>query len=346
MAGVSLSEISVHGPLEDRLRGLSQSELQELQKLIARRLETADATVNSPVSAKTGSASTPPSRKPPVSASSPKAVWQEREPECKEDPYPHTQVLDGGLVGGFRLLAASRRGKSHAHGGTYREDAFAMTTGSAPAPWWFLAVSDGAGSHSLSRVGSNLATKEAARLVQKYAFRGETPKETVQRAAKGALQALQREAERRGRQLADFSCTLLLLLWKHDEDEVAVTFQAGDGFIARVGRDGSLELLAEADGEKVAGATHFLGSSFVAQTWDRRFREHSPVDTAGFLVATDGVADDLVPLDANGPILCGEFPKVLAAEQPSQGLLDLLAYEKRGSFDDRTLALAWRTWGL
>ena len=50
----------------------------------------------------------------------------------------------------------SRRGKLHENNATFREDAFEIdTTGG----WVLVAVADGAGSHYLSRVGSNLAVK-------------------------------------------------------------------------------------------------------------------------------------------------------------------------------------------
>lgn len=342
--------------IEDLVAGLSATELRMVGKAVAARLaaiEPAERAIHPPAPAHVAEGASAVSRQSSRSASvrssssrpSPhKAVWQEREPEGRDDAFPHLQAQDGGVVGGYRLLAASRRGKSHAHGGTYREDAFALVKGSLEMPWWFLAVSDGAGSHSLSRVGSNLVTSEAARLMEEHAQSGMCPLELVQGTALGALRALQREAERRGRPLADFSCTLLLLLYwaQTDGAEIAVSFQAGDGVIGEVRRDGSLNVLAEADGEKVAGTTHFLGGSFVSQSWERRFRQHSPEDTEGFLVATDGVSDDLVPWEANGPVLCAELRNVLADEAPEQSLLQTLAYEKRGSFDDRTLALAWR----
>jgi hypothetical protein len=63
----------------------------------------------------------------------------------------------------------------------------------------------------------------------------------------------------------------------------------------------------------------------------------------GFLIATDGVADDLIPLADNGPILAAELARLAALDGDAGVLLgEVLDYEKRGSFDDRTLVMAWR----
>ena len=63
----------------------------------------------------------------------------------------HTKVL-------FRqkIVVVSKRGRSHAHEGKFREDDFAVNT--LPNGWNIISVSDGAGSASAAREGSRLAT--------------------------------------------------------------------------------------------------------------------------------------------------------------------------------------------
>jgi hypothetical protein len=46
----------------------------------------------------------------------------------------------------------SKRGRSHAHEGKFREDDFAVSE--LPADWNMISVSDGAGSAQLAREGS------------------------------------------------------------------------------------------------------------------------------------------------------------------------------------------------
>ena len=49
---------------------------------------------------------------------------------------------------------------------------------------------------------------------------------------------------------------------------------------------------------------------------------------------SDGVADDLIPHGMDGPILVRELFGIRDSDKPGLALAELLAYEKRGSFDD------------
>ena len=60
----------------------------------------------------------------------------------------------------FRILAASRRGRSHAHAGSCRDDDFYVDV-TGDEKWGILIVADGAGSAKFSRQGSALAVKAA-----------------------------------------------------------------------------------------------------------------------------------------------------------------------------------------
>lgn len=266
-------------------------------------------------------------------------AWSEREPDDATDAVPHADVQNLGFVGEYLVCGASRRGRSHAHSGTYREDAIVLSA-DADAPWWLIAVADGAGSCPLSRVGSGLATREAARYVRDTWQTGADLAKLVSAAAEASLLALQAEAGRRQCPLTHLSCTLLLLLVSGGE---AAVFQAGDGIVASISENGSLAILAQPDSEEFAGATHFLTGDHVRGTWTSRTRiVRLDPGPAGFLVATDGVSDDLVPYERNGPIITREISRIVAGDDPGLALLGLLGYEKRGSFDDRTLAVAWR----
>src|SRR5258708_11440536 len=74
--------------------------------------------------------------------------------------YPEEYSVSATGAAGYRLIAASHRGKTHAHQGTFREDAAAVAT----TPYWnIMAVSDGAGPAVLARVGPHPAGKRAPR---------------------------------------------------------------------------------------------------------------------------------------------------------------------------------------
>ena len=273
------------------------------------------------------------------------ALWRDLQPEDKADPVA---AIDHHFMnsGKWLLFGASRRGKSHAHLGAYREDAFSISakTDAQWPYWWALAVSDGAGSCNLSRVGANLAVKEARSSFLCPELSNSGPRKRLEQAVFNALSRLEKEALARRCSLKDLSCTLLVLLWvddQHSKGGTAWTFQAGDGLIAAMDTNGQLETLAAQDGESFAGATHFFTGSYVWSSWSKRFSTRSfPAAPTGFLVMSDGVSDDLVPYTLNGPIILKELLRIRDLQAPGEALVDILGYEKRGSFDDRTLVCA------
>lgn len=281
---------------------------------------------------------------PPACPSTTHARWNELEPEDRNDPVAHLEARSFGRSGDFLVIGASRRGRSHAHTGKYREDAFWAATGKAPShSWAIMAVADGAGSQPLSRVGARIAVRSAVEWARSH----EAGKlaAAVDGAARAALVRVRAEAESRGVPAQSLACTLLLAgIAIEDGVWTLATFQAGDGMIAAA-FDSSprLRVLEGADHGPVAGETHFLLSGHVLQSWEQRTRIHRfETPPRGILLMTDGIADDLTPIDRNGPTLARELDSVLRHPSPERALLELTAYEKRGSFDDRTLAMAWR----
>ncbi|MBM3299187.1 MAG: protein phosphatase 2C domain-containing protein [Deltaproteobacteria bacterium] len=260
---------------------------------------------------------------------------------------PPTEHCAIGL-GNWLLFGASRRGRSHAHAGTYREDAFAITSspmGEEPH-WWALAVADGAGSCRLSRVGAGRAVREVTTNLGRPESLKSGPEKRFRGAVLNTLGALEREARLRSCDIKDLSCTLLVLFWVEDPEcrgGTVFTFQAGDGLIVSTDQQGRFHSLAAQDGESFAGTTHFFTGQHVWDTWDCRFANIRVLESPfGFLAMSDGVSDDLVPYDANGPIIVKELSRILKRQDPGAELVDLLGYEKRGSFDDRTLVCAFR----
>ena len=278
-------------------------------------------------------------------ASSAEAAWKNVPPEETSDPVDDTKQF-AEQVGHWKLFGASRRGKSHAHSGTYREDDFEMGgIATKNSECWAIAVSDGAGSCRLSRVGAHLCVRAVIGLLRQDDNALSDPKNALKKAVRGALTTLEEEAAKRQCDTSELSCTLLVLLWKQDSEEAggtALSFQAGDGLIASFDENSQLNPMATQDAEAFAGETHFLTSKIVRSTWDDRFKSlrfETPPD--GFLVMSDGVADDLIPYEKNGPILVRELHGILCQENSGEAMVELLGYEKRGSFDDRTLVCAF-----
>lgn len=236
------------------------------------------------------------------------------------------------------MVGASQRGRLHAHEGTYREDAFLTDHG---AGWHMVAVADGAGSHKLSRVGSNLAVRLAIQAM-KETFASEPPTRSVatvalQKALEKSWNGLFEEAKNRGVDFKDLGTTLLLLAHNPEKKLVSVA-QIGDGLLAALSGDRTLHLLGKPESGEYSGQTLFL-------TNHKPEELASKVDTKELpglillLTMTDGVADDLYPPQEKLGSLIKALPPVVASEDPEAALLEMINYERQGSFDDRTLVV-------
>ena len=85
----------------------------------------------------------------------PKTLWKKLESN-RADPYwKEDDVTVLAPIAGRYFLASSKRGRSHANTGSFREDDFAFKE--FDTGWNLVVVADGAGSAKLSRKGSALA---------------------------------------------------------------------------------------------------------------------------------------------------------------------------------------------
>mgnify|MGYP006088951933 CR=1 FL=1 len=86
----------------------------------------------------------------------PKSLWKDIPSNKKDLFWKEDDISKSGSLGDRHIVVASKRGRSHENVGSFRDDDFAFkhfeNTG-----WSVVAVSDGAGTYSLSRVGSQLA---------------------------------------------------------------------------------------------------------------------------------------------------------------------------------------------
>ncbi|TMQ19497.1 MAG: protein phosphatase 2C domain-containing protein [Deltaproteobacteria bacterium] len=253
---------------------------------------------------------------------------------------------DHSVVAGYRVAAASIVGRGHVYQQRPCDDAYSIVVGhDGSRTWWFAAVADGAGSRALSRHGADAATAAAAQRAAEVLAAGVSLRGAIAAAVSIARTAQADRARHHGVGVADLSCTLLCLACAIDGPHMSLaTFQVGDGLIAAIDDHGAIMPLAQADDE-VPGATLFL-ESLDDHGWDARIRCEEPASPPrGLFVATDGLADDLIPWSENGPILAGELDQMAALADAGARLGEILSYEKHGSFDDRTLVVAWRCSG-
>lgn len=97
----------------------------------------------------------------------PKSLWKDIESD-KSDPFwKEDNVSVNDIVGEKRIVISSKRGRSHANVGSFRDDDFAYKHFNNSG-WTLVAVSDGAGSYSLSRKGSQIACDSVIEYFEKF----------------------------------------------------------------------------------------------------------------------------------------------------------------------------------
>jgi hypothetical protein len=317
---------------------------------------------------------------PPVVA----ATWQERPAEGPWCPAELVEQLGADLAwvagleyrdadartddahSSWRAIAATRRGRVHAHAGAHREDAYAVAT----AGDVLVAVaSDGAGSSRYSRVGAEVTCREVSRAAAAVLGGDAARTPEALGAALGAgvaaaCAALRTLATRAGVPAREFRCTALAIAL-HDGGGAGTlaAVQVGDGVIVARTADGGAQVVGRGDSGEFSGEV----SCFVPDACaDARGAEIHVLPLTGVtdvVVATDGVEDPFYPLARTGPALFAQLRDGVDAaldgfqRQLSHGpvlgadvagpdaaarLLDWLAFEKRGENDDRTLVALTR----
>lgn len=270
------------------------------------------------------------------------ALWREIEPDDPRDAVSHLVCQEHVTGRGARLVAASRRGRSHAHEGKYREDAYHWA---AFDEWVVVAVTDGAGSKPLARVGARLAAEASVSYVRqamKAHLELDVPPLLRGALAGGMMNALARiheEAARRRCDPDDLATTLILVACSTAPGTQWLGIaQVGDGGVAAQRLDGGCTLLTQGDHGSFGGATLFLTSHEAQLTWMKRVRTYEVAAPAPLLlIATDGVLDDFTPPFGDLSSLFVPLRVVLQQPNAATALLEWLAYARRSSYDDRTL---------
>lgn len=135
----------------------------------------------------------------------PWSLWEDR-PHDENAPYSDKpdKVSEPARAGDFLVLAASCRGRSHAHVGSFRDDEFLIKLAESPEEWSVLAVADGAGSARYSRQGSKLACRAAVAYLTQY-LNNEPYREKVEAGLISPLMEKLQDADNQGKSLYDFS---------------------------------------------------------------------------------------------------------------------------------------------
>lgn len=262
----------------------------------------------------------------------PKSLWKNL-PSNESDPYwkpdEAQQFIEGSH--GWSLVAGSKRGRSHAQNGTFRDDDFFIYS-QAKSGWQIAVVSDGAGSAKFSRRGSAIICKEGGEHLE-HALAGEAGDKlteavealqvrqpgsqdadqakrliknqlyvTLGYAAHHALTRIREECEGRadlGGVIKDYSSTVLIGIAKRfSSGTFCASFNIGDGAIGVMHLDGNPELLCEPDGGDFSGQTRFLSPETVTQEeLLKRVKFSFVADFSGLYLMTDGISDPYFQTD-------------------------------------------------
>lgn len=309
----------------------------------------------------------------------PRSLWKDVEPA----PYltyrkEHTYAVRV-ETNDYFVIGASRRGRSHAQAGKFREDHCKVEA--RDDGWILIAVSDGAGSATLSRRGSELACQTALNhisdnldstlgiklssiLQAKGSIQaGSTEDNEIKKlflypilagAAFSAYKRLKEESAVLSIDLKDLSCTLLLsIVKKFNGLTFIASFSIGDGAIGILSdKDCWSRLLNIPDGGEFAGQTRFLTMRDVVADPEEMLRRISYCqreDFTSLYLMTDGVSDPMFTSEANlnnstkWYELDIELKKSVCIARSNLSapaeLLEWLNFWIQGEHDDRTIVI-------
>lgn len=258
----------------------------------------------------------------------PKTLWQDKASDRSAPFWKEDSSSSVYLGQHAKMIAARKRGRSHAHKGTCCDDDYFLHCDDANG-WYLAVVADGAGSAKFSRRGSQIATRavgtylkevfsdergtglaDAIEAFAQAGTAGVTAEElavlqlktrnelfkTLGYAAHHAVREIQNETQRRADVIAsskELSTTLLIgLARKIGTKWFCAAYWVGDGAVAVYRRNKSVHLLGVPDSGEFSGQTHFLDASQVSQeALLRRLRFELVEDMTALLLMTDGVSD-------------------------------------------------------
>lgn len=305
----------------------------------------------------------------------PRSLWQDLPSDSEALFHKPDFYTCGYEHDNMRLLASSRRGRSHAHKGTHRDDE-ARVEWLSESGWHILAVADGAGSCQYSRRGSQLALEVAidhlcqelggdagkalydACLTQddiNSTFNATTSKaihQTLITAAWNAASAIRTEAVDNQFSAKEFSTTLLILLHKPTIDgHLVIGFSIGDGAIVAYDAENGVNLLCTPDSGEFAGQTRFLDTGlFQNQDIYQRVKITLIPSFTALMAMTDGITDakfdtetqlsQKAPWDSLWSELSPQLEGDL--EEVEIQMLEWLNFFIPGHHDDRSITLLSR----
>lgn len=279
------------------------------------------------------------------------------------------------------MVAASKRGRSHAQEGKPRDDHFKLRH--IYNGWYIMAVADGAGSARYSREGSRIACDTVVEACQQalqncseletgigiYNTERNDEESTARKmvgdeiyrvltgAAFKAHKNIKLEAAKREVSVKQYATTLLLTVCKHFSfGWFVASFWVGDGAICLYNHTNhTARLLGQPDEGEYAGQTRFITMPDIfsdPKALYQRLRFSIVDDFTALFLMTDGVSDPKFETDANlnnpdcwdalwHDLKQGGVELTDNNVEAQNQLLAWLDFWSPGNHDDRTIAILY-----
>lgn len=232
----------------------------------------------------------------------------------------------------WQTMGASVRGPAHRRSGQPNQDAWLTRQNRAFA---LAVIADGLGSRSHAAAGSRAACRAVAQAARAWSAAPGAPPDLLLRLIH-ALWNLCVHAS--GASDSATTCAFALAVC----DGPLLLAQLGDGLVlARCSGD---VILLEPPAERFGNTTTGLGIASDLREW-RYHLEPQPTGPAAILLATDGIADDLLPdrrLDFFDQLISHHGTRSRNERSRLIGSM-LRDWPTPGHRDDKTLAILWRT---
>ena len=257
----------------------------------------------------------------------PKSLWKNIESDKNAPFWKEDNVEVSSYFLDKKIVIASKRGRSHANVGSFRDDHFTFKNINDTG-WSVLSVSDGAGSASLSREGSKMScdlivsyfeqnfTSDFLKefdetLLEHYNKTNEDSSKKVShfvydnlsKAAWFVHKELEKFATKLERPLKDFHATLIFaLVKKYDFGYAILTFGVGDCPIGLLNKDlTEIKLMNWLDVGEFGGGTRFITMPEIFQSdkFSTRFGFKLVDDFSYLMLMTDGIYDPKFVVEAN-----------------------------------------------
>ena len=312
------------------------------------------------------------------------ATWQEKDEEGPWCPDPIHPYLGfefryernpheaKSASPGWHIVAATRRGRMHAHQGTHREDAYHFHIDD---DFTIVCVSDGAGSYQYSRIGSESTCRkvvaEVARTLESLCGKlkaspeivEEQMKRTIEEAVAGACGFLHHLARESGSKPKDFRCTLVLgVLWQGSGSPKLFFSQVGDGFMASLAKDGKAQRHGKSDSGDFSGEVNCFVPDEGAVENAKVIEVIDASNEDAFIFCSDGIEDPFYPTEKKSEVIFQQLRDgvadgaklegftaqkphgpVIGSTEAGERLATWLSFEKKGENDDRTMVVLHRS---